>query len=31
VFAQADRRSDGRLDKVEFARALGMMTDRARR
>jgi hypothetical protein len=30
VFNEADRRSDGRLDKVEFARALGMITDRAR-
>jgi len=29
VFNEADRRSDGRLDKVEFARALGMITDRA--
>jgi len=28
VFNEADRRSDGRLDKVEFARALGMITDR---
>jgi Ca2+-binding EF-hand superfamily protein len=31
VFNEADRRSDGRLDKVEFARALGMITDRGRR
>jgi hypothetical protein len=31
VFNEADRRSDGRLDKVEFARALGMITDRARK
>ena len=30
VFNEADRRSDGRLDKVEFARALGMITDRTR-
>ena len=28
VFNEADRRSDGRLDKVEFARALGLITDR---
>src|SRR5215208_2749337 len=28
VFNEADRRSDGRLDKVEFARALGLLTDR---
>jgi hypothetical protein len=28
VFNEADRRSDGRLDKVEFARALAMLTDR---
>ena len=28
VFNEADRRSDGRLDKVEFARALAMITDR---
>jgi hypothetical protein len=28
VFTHADRRSDGRLDKVEFARALAMITDR---
>ena len=28
VFNEADHRSDGRLDKVEFARALGMITDR---
>ena len=31
VFNDADRRPDGRLDKVEFAKALGMITDRARR
>jgi hypothetical protein len=31
VFSDADRRSDGRLDKVEFARALAMITDRTRR
>lgn len=31
VFNEADRRSDGRLDKVEFARALGMITDRSQR
>jgi hypothetical protein len=30
VFTEADRRSDGRLDKVEFARALAFITDRAR-
>lgn len=28
VFNEADRRSDGRLDKVEFARALALITDR---
>jgi len=28
VFNEADRRSDGRLDKVEFARALALVTDR---
>jgi hypothetical protein len=27
VFNEADRRPDGRLDKVEFARALAMITD----
>ncbi len=31
VFNDADRRSDGRLDKVEFAQALALATDRARR
>lgn len=31
VFNDADRRSDGRLDKVEFARALGLITDRTGR
>ena len=30
IFNEADRRSDGRLDKVEFARALAMITDRNR-
>ena len=28
VFNEADRRSDGRLDKVEFARALGLISER---
>ena len=28
VFNEADHRSDGRLDKVEFARALALITDR---
>ena len=28
VFNEADRRPDGRLDKVEFARALALITDR---
>jgi hypothetical protein len=28
VFNEADRRSDGRLDKVEFARALALISDR---
>ena len=28
IFNEADRRSDGRLDKVEFARALAMISDR---
>jgi hypothetical protein len=28
LFNEADRRSDGRLDKVEFARALALITDR---
>jgi hypothetical protein len=31
VFNQANRRSNGRLDKVEFAQALALMTDRSRR
>jgi hypothetical protein len=31
VFNEADRRPDGRLDKVEFGRALGLITDRAAR
>jgi hypothetical protein len=31
VFHRADLHARGRLDKVEFARALGMITDRARR
>jgi hypothetical protein len=28
VFNEADRRSDGRLDKVEFGKALALITDR---
>ena len=31
VFAEADRRADGRLDKVEFAKALALMSDGSRR
>lgn len=31
IFNEADRRSDGRLDKVEFGRALGLITDRTAR
>jgi|SRR4051812_39101277 hypothetical protein len=31
VFNKANRRSNGRLDKVEFAQALALMTDRSRR
>ena len=30
VFNEADRRPDGRLDKVEFGRALGLITERKR-